>query len=382
MQYFHPKHCNYLLRACGHSISISSDNHIILTNDLKDKLSKSDEYKILYKDEVLDLNALTLVDNAISVCFLFNGYLILLNTGDLIYIVSKYNKKKIPTIKKVFDGLHIHNICNNANKIIVYSENNLYLLNMDFSISIYHNVIGYSAKCNIVLILSSDNRVMLISQSKLYRLHACKVHAVNCDDLFNDIIYSEITDIYIYHSEIYIVVSGKVVYWSSCENNCFYTNIKDMVGVKSVIHSKTTYFCMLNDGRLFTYNIEVGMRVYKKVIKYIIISDYLVCFHYDFTTSITNIKIPNQIERLTDLETISLYSFLKNPINIDILNSIDVFIKLYNINSTNALLYKKNNCLELLNIENLELISLNTIFDCGGDAVFLQLYDNSGTFYI
>lgn len=385
MQFFQPKHYNNILRSWDDGIFISFDNRITMTNKLKNKLMKFDKYQILYEDSILTYDELKLIDTVISVCCVFDGYLLLLTTGKLIYIVSHVKKSKILSIKKVFDCLNVDYISNNKYYSIVYSMNNLYLVNRDFYIKIYSNVIGYLCYHNIVLILLSDNRINLISHFELYKIDEKGKNKVNCDDMLNGINYADINDIYIHHSEIYIIVSGKIMYWSSGVTNYFYEDIKDMNNIKQITKYKSGYFCMLTNGRLFFKNIEgkycMDMDICCDVIKYLVINEYLVCFHSNFTCSVidyTKLTPYKQSEYSYIPRNTILYSFLKNPTNINTINCIEVYI----LNDSNNLIYLNNNTVNILDIKSVETIKPNKFFDCDDSLISIQLYDNSQVSYI
>lgn len=401
MKAFTPKHNNLTYRKTGEGIFITFDNHIVATHALKNKIlsSNTDKYQILYEDAILTYNDLKVIDNAISVSCFFACYLILLSNGKLIYIVSNVERVSMLSLKEMFDDTKIEYIHNNFYTILLYSMGTLYSINRKLKIKIYNNVIGYACKYDMLLILFNDNRVSCVCSTKMYKIDVDVNTNKNIklefdtNDIFNGIDHSLITKISINFSEISVVVSGRYIYWGRFSVNKFYDDVKTLTNIKNVFKCNDIYFCLLKDRRLLfkknssKYELEVCL----DVVGYVFISSYLVCFHSDKSVTVIQYRLSKIMREIEKPINPKLYTFLTNGLNTiknikasmkcnvsafsEDADTIEVEDPIETIESINFIMYlTKCNTIEILDIENMKLMSLSTIIDVDADIQQLNLF--------
>lgn len=401
MEFFKPTHCNSLFEATDIGIFITFDGHIVLTNGIKDKLTSKKleelgelddniiKYNIMHDDHIINYSDLILIDNAISVCKISKGYVILLNTGKLLYIFDSNYIEYILYIIDKLNNISVEYITNNNEEGLLYSNNKLYVIFEvwcegveDFEIAVYDDVIGYLAEHNILLILYSNLKLQNVGR-KIYRIKCRNTidtdsfedkYFVNTnnDNLLDAVIINDIKCICIQVDEIYMIVKSSIIGWvhhfKPNYKEVFYDNIKFLTNIKEIDFIGSFQFCLLEDNTLLVGDAlhSYTLNSCLDVINYLVVDSSVVCMHSDDTISVINMKCDEDINRH------KLNEFLVDPINFDRISKIK---KILSYSHTNHYLVyvTYSNIIEILNIITLELVNLNVFLGAGDESKYLHL---------
>lgn len=304
MEDFLPKHFSYaadnLTKDHSNSkdfVIISDYKNIIVSKSLKNKMVENNgilHYTILMDSKQLNYSELILINNAISVVNTSYFYVILLESGNLIYIVKSNlseNIQRLNVLNNNLNGMHIEYLSLESGTVrfSVFSNNTLYLIMYaDLTISEVEDVIGYKY-CDInLLIVNSKN--IISSRKYITSKYFAPIASERIDKsiglniksfkVFEDV---DITDIkYIFMNHSYVVAiykDDKVLFYmlNSWLNNWYY-RIKDLIGIKTIDYSDKYLLCTMEDGRLLIAN---NMGVSTRMINTAVTSNFTEYFNVE-----------------------------------------------------------------------------------------------------
>lgn len=408
MQVFKPKHCNYFFNHIGEVLYIASNNSLVITKK-SSRYVRGTNYQStnVYTQNILNSyvcfgyydytvyghinydnivrNQLSTIDNAISVCYALYSFVILLDTGKLVYIISDPYFDKIVKINKILESINVEYISNTDTKLIVYSENNLYIIDINGNIETYENVMGYLASSTTILIYYNNLKIEYLSDNTLYLLNSVgTIYSIYADDILRGSDSNLISSINIINCKIYIVIDGILRCYlleGSMSNNL----VSCKSGVVSMHTTNNVDFCYYDDNVLLfkILNADSEIECCLDVIKYLFIIDFLVCIHSDSTITVIQYKVSKIDRDIYNGLNQNLYVFLTDPKNFEVVNRIDKFIDYELDGNTIILIYLTfDNILEFLNIETLEFVILNTFLTVESETEHLQLLKYDAGSYI
>lgn len=402
MQAFQPKHYNNTFINTFHNtfrkftkdgIYITSDSRIIITKHLKYNLMKyigyGEFYVILRGKDILTYDDLTLIDNAISVCIMFGDFIVLLSTGELVFITC--NASKLHNLQEIIDSIHIDYICNDKERVLFLACNTLHVLNDNYTLSVYENIIGYIAKNNITLILFSDYRIEYICITKLYKiLNDSFVSMSSEDDMLTKEEQRILYSISINDNQIYFIFSDKVVCYCRKEYNTFYNEIKDFTNIKDIFFIHNMSFCLLEYNTLIYVNTLIDSNdknIFKfclNVTRYLECLDLLVCFHSDDSLDVIECREERGMAPITaEYEQNEVISFLKKPSNFERVVSMQSILNYSKHNGNYYLMYiNAIGVVEILDIMSLKIVSLDKLLSVERGIFGLNLMEYGHANYI
>lgn len=398
MQVFQPKHYNSVDDDDG--VSIMYDNHILLSkmfsfssdgmhiirkfND-NGKLLK---YSIVLNNSVISVKELFLIDNAVSVVFCMQTYIILLANESVLYIAPNYLLANILQLNKIIEGIQIQYIDNNDKYLILYSNENLHTINELLQINTYDNVIGYLANYNTILILKNDDRIEFLNQTLPYFVDRKYGIIMNYDDILKDTDLTTLIHIDLGLNTIIIVLYESIIFYSNIyDNGCFRMYLQANTTFKSIKCVENNYLFHFNDNRLLieskTMFCDDDDYNYSNVVRWLFIEGILVCIHSD--NKITGIRYLLEDEegtRYSEMYEI-LYLVLIDPRNFDKISNIKKSIAYFSIKNNHFLAFlNMDNELEILNIKTLEFETLDLFFIVNPELKKLPLLDYTQCSYI
>lgn len=419
MSCFEPKHLNHNFdKATQYGIFINYNGGVVITQKLLSKLignkgdinknTKDDDgenteddgdepekyidplilsesyYSIFYDGKNITYNELSLINNAISVCYFCSIYIILLSNSKVVFLLHPIDLEYLLKLNENLVDIEIQYISESFDKLYIYSNTRLIVIKNNLNISIYTNVIGYLTEYHILLILYDDYRVvcMLSKLTVLNPDNALKV--TNFNDIFGDMDPNLITNINIGLNYLYIIYNGKSLCYSySNKISVFGKFINNLTNIKKFDIIDEATVCLLDDNRLiFRYNCDgYEIEFCDNVDRYFILRALLVCFHFDGSLSVIRYQTPKERRSTVWYFLPELYKCLTNPDNYEGINRVLTCVH-YNTVDKLLIYVSVDNKLEILNIKTSELVNLSKVFDVESSIKSLGLYSYNYPSYI
>lgn len=247
---------------------------------------------ILYNNIKLSLSELNFISSIISVHSFFCGFLILLDSGKIIYVILVTNNEHyIPKINKYIEFELITYIYSTKQYILFYDGNNIHCITnlVDISHPQFVFNLEYSLILNVDGYIPFENMFVYISDAKIltkvieHPMHSHRdyiKYSYNIENnmiesekiyenslLFDNILIKSIEILYANSdSEIYVkLFDGSLLFWSnlpiSSRSLNFYKQIYCMSGIKKLYIWKQQYFVISDALYLFGRNDMLGMSI-------------------------------------------------------------------------------------------------------------------------
>lgn len=424
MQYFEPKHSNYIVpQNSEESIYITNEGKILISNSLYESIlgkwnynlekgtQSLEKYTIIHSNAEITYDELCLINIAISVFRFKYYYIILLSDGSLVYVVDSMDsilsvqKLYLFEFNKFISSISIDYICKFFDKILVYSGTRLYLVNESLTkenllnIEIYENVIGYLTKYKTLLILYNDLRVECIVPAP-YVLKTLRETGEtgepgepgDCSDLavVESVIIPKIntdllTGISIENTCFFVMYALKIkCYTINGKTNSFINRIIDLPNISHLDYMSCMRICMLSTGTLLSEN-KYKVEYCHNVLRYFSYDMHLICIHCDRTVSM--IKYTYYVNVGGSITSIDykLQLFFTNSDNFDMVNDISQIFYLdeSKVSKDLVLFYLSvNNTLKCLNIVSLVFVSLDEYIMVPSNLMNINLIEYDPANYI
>lgn len=402
MSYFQPKHSKYAYdNEKSYGIFINLMGNILITNKLYEDLIEikykdymhvhinMSKFSIMYDGNKISYGELSLVDNAVSVCYTQGIFIILLSNGKLIYVFAEISMHYLNVLHTIVSKINIqyitvtelsmHSTTPLNPAILIYSNNILYSigvkLNIDLTINIekYEKVIGYFVSKQVVFILYEELRFECITNKPLYILnldsYPTSLNNIALDKDFTGLSI-EIDPTNLLPKEdieliacisaqidyIHIILDDKILYYTfekviewACDPIYKVLNAKWL----KFIHFYN--LCLLKDNTLLIKN-SMNNKLFEtklNVERCVCVESIAVCIQLDGTVSILEPK-----DSQVDHSDIILYNFCRYSGSI--FYNIKKVIKYNKDDGNHFLIYlSMENTIEIFNIESLEFENLD-----------------------
>lgn len=412
---FQNPHSNLAFNDLDESVYITDFNKILCSKKLAKKIKTYSDnfdfecFSIVYDGKVITYEELMSVQNALSVHVHTTSFVILLDTGRLIYIELDYNINKIIEFDNKISQYNITNIFSNGSFLlitVVLPEG----IPDNFQVFWVHaypqfNTLKsvkcsgeYTSHANILIYVKGGSLHFInLYDTNQYPQKIYEIKIVDSKKLVEEIVNDSgmllhsdmpimpinVVSICIYKLSIYILLTSDVILHYSLNyaldfynfDGNLYSEIHRIGNIKCFEFIQNSFVITLDDNTVIVKvmnkdDCDILNFEYKHVIKYVVIADMLCLVHSNNTLSFTKL---NKIRVLSDtLETIM--NNIQSENGVRMLIDIQKVIKIGSgKTSVYMLCYTSRNTLEAINCISFRKIHLSSFLDLGLDSGLQKL---------